>query len=172
MAWRCRFLPARRSQHGRVKRPTHWLISTQVAAVLLVDLFYSLEPPRRRLVGLDAFARGDLAVRVALAGALVHGLHELHHRLLAVALLLVGRVVAGLVGAGLELGVAELRRRAADGVAGLAPVAARVDGRRLGLFGTEPAVCRRAFPQMPFSLSTAATESDGSLSGRSYGVLA
>ena len=54
----------------------------------------------------------------------------------------------------LELGVAELRRRAADGVAGLAPVAARVDGRRLGLFGTEPAVwmCRRAFPHAPFSL--------------------
>ena len=41
MAWRCRFLTARRSQHGRViaeddlvknrrVHPTHWLISTQV----------------------------------------------------------------------------------------------------------------------------------------------
>ena len=130
------------------------MISTQVAAVLLVDLFYSLEPPRRRLVGLDAFARGDLAVRVALAGALVHGLHELHHRLLPVALFFIRGVVAGLVGAGLELRITKFGRGAADGVAGLAPVAARVDGRRLGLFGAEPAVwmCRRAFPQMPFLL--------------------
>ena len=33
MAWRCRFLTARRSQHGRViGHPTHWLISTQVKA--------------------------------------------------------------------------------------------------------------------------------------------
>jgi hypothetical protein len=30
MAWRCRFLTARRSQHGRVIAATHWLISTQV----------------------------------------------------------------------------------------------------------------------------------------------
>ena len=29
MAWRYRFLAARRSQHGRV-HPAHWLISTQV----------------------------------------------------------------------------------------------------------------------------------------------
>ena len=29
MAWRCRFLTARRSRHGR-EHPTHWLISTQV----------------------------------------------------------------------------------------------------------------------------------------------
>ena len=29
MAWRCRFLTARRSQHGSV-HPTHWLIPTQV----------------------------------------------------------------------------------------------------------------------------------------------
>ena len=31
MAWWCRFLTTRRSQHGRIdhKHPTHWLISTQ-----------------------------------------------------------------------------------------------------------------------------------------------
>ena len=35
MAWRCRFLAARPSQDGRViVHPTHWLISTQVTAVL------------------------------------------------------------------------------------------------------------------------------------------
>ena len=33
MAWRCRFLTARRSQHGRaVLHPTHWLIYAQVSA--------------------------------------------------------------------------------------------------------------------------------------------
>jgi hypothetical protein len=32
MAWRCRFLAARRSQHGRVIAETHWLISTQVCS--------------------------------------------------------------------------------------------------------------------------------------------
>ena len=35
MAWRCWFLAARRSQHGRHREhPTHWLISTQVASLL------------------------------------------------------------------------------------------------------------------------------------------
>ena len=29
-AWRCRFLTARRSQHGRVVHPTHWLFYAQV----------------------------------------------------------------------------------------------------------------------------------------------
>ena len=32
MAWRCRFITARRSQHGRV-HPTHWLICAQVGAL-------------------------------------------------------------------------------------------------------------------------------------------
>ena len=45
MAWRCRFLTVRRSQHGQViaendlvknyrVHPTHWLISTQVGTVV------------------------------------------------------------------------------------------------------------------------------------------
>ena len=54
MAWRCRFLAARRSQHGSVMHATHWLISTQV----VMDVVPDVEMVRS---GLDYSMHGMLA---------------------------------------------------------------------------------------------------------------
>ena len=39
MAWRCRFLTARRSQHGHIIAEKHWLISTQASTCRTAALF-------------------------------------------------------------------------------------------------------------------------------------
>ena len=47
MAWRCRFLTARRNQRGHViVHPTHWLISTQWATTSGVGITSRVDWPR------------------------------------------------------------------------------------------------------------------------------
>ena len=97
----------------------------------------STKTPATRVVGRDALAGGDLVLGVLLALARVHVDHHLGDALFLVAALRVLGEVAGVVHALRELVVAKLLRRAADHAAGLALLAARVDGRLLLPAGVE-----------------------------------